>query len=218
MIRTDWLDVSFLEDPAAFRKEYIWMPASRKEKIDRLRFPEDKRLSLGAGMLLRRALFLAGLSEDADRYLEEGKNGKPYLRGLSDVFQFSLSHSGKIAMIVSAYDAAGNAPFVGCDVEEMKTPELAVAERFFSEEEQKEIFQKEDPEEQKEAFYRFWTLKEAFLKAEGSGLLRPLSSFTVRTSEEGWITVEPAIEGRNVRLFSGDLPGYKAALCVLERI
>ena len=67
---------------------------------------------------------------------------------------------------------------VGCDIEEIARYDLRVAKRFFAPEEY-ECIAAAPPEEQKERFFRYWTLKESFLKVTGRGLDLPMSSFGI---------------------------------------
>ncbi len=50
------LDCAFLADPALFEKYYAPQPAWRKGRIDAIKTAADRRLSLGAGILLQKAL------------------------------------------------------------------------------------------------------------------------------------------------------------------
>jgi 4'-phosphopantetheinyl transferase len=69
---------------------------------------------------------------------------------------------------------------VGIDLERIRS-DLAVAEiaeRFFSRREVA-MLRALPTEEQREAFFRTWTRKEAYLKARGEGLSVPLDQFDV---------------------------------------
>lgn len=99
-------------------------------------------------------------------------NGKPYVPGGPP---FSLSHSGELALIA----ISDNAP-VGVDIEQIKTdrPVERIAQRYLSPYE-REALQSLSGEELVEAFHWCWTAKEAYLKALGVGLRRPLDSFDI---------------------------------------
>ena len=56
------MDVGELEDEACFWRNYSSVSPARRAKIDSFRFMKDKRLSLGAGMLLARGLSDHGLA------------------------------------------------------------------------------------------------------------------------------------------------------------
>ena len=51
-----------------------------------------------------------------------------------------------------------------------------IANRYFAPEESS-IVHAAPPDQARHLFFRFWTLKEAFIKATGEGLIRPLDSF-----------------------------------------
>lgn len=91
---------------------------------------------------------------------------------------FNISHSGNV--ILCAVAAEG---MLGVDVEcSLRDIELAqLSKRFFSEEEALQIESvKEDKVLQREAFFRFWTLKESFVKAIGLGLSYSLQDFALK--------------------------------------
>ena len=162
-------DVSPLERDALFSEYYAKMPQYRREKIDLLKRSGDKTRSLGAWVLLSRALKSVGVDENAEILL--GKNGKPLLKDAQDV-HFNLSHSGDLVMcVVSARE-------VGCDVELVKDGRLGVAQRFFTPGECRFIGLGEDERVKNERFFRLWTLKESFIKANGAGLSIPLNTFS----------------------------------------
>ncbi len=96
------------------------------------------------------------------------KKGKPY--SLDDPgLYFNMSNSGKLAVIVFSRDSE-----VGIDIEQIRPlPDLdEMISRNFTSKEIKFILAK--PKEKINRFFRFWTIKEAYLKAIGEGMrLRP---------------------------------------------
>lgn len=196
-IRMLAMDVTPLRDPSLFQNCYETQPRWRQEKIDLIRRLPDKALSLGAGLLLQKALPGADLTQ-----ICFGENGKPYLPGSQT--QFNLSHAGDWALC-----AVGNAP-LGCDIEQMRSFKMSVARRFFCAEETR-MLEEAEGQAQTDLFFRLWTLKESYLKAVGKGLSKPMNSFCV-TFENGG----PALSGFENEWLLREYPvagGYRCALC-----
>lgn len=105
-------------------------------------------------------------------------HGKPHLSdgGVS----FNMSHSRGVVAI-----AVMRSGMVGIDVQhhDPQVELLAIAERFFAQEEA--AWLKSVPDAQRQAvFYRIWSLKEAYIKAVGLGMALPLSSFAFVASTD----------------------------------
>ena len=88
---------------------------------------------------------------------------------------FNLSHSGGIALCAFSHRRD-----LGVDVERVRADfdVEAIARRFFSAHEQRQLFDLPRAE-RADAFFRCWTRKEAYVKATGDGLSLPLSQFDV---------------------------------------
>ncbi len=157
-----------LADEARFARLEKTLPEARREKLSRLRAEGARRLSLGAGLLLVRALRDEGL-RPAD-YRTDGY-GKPCFPSLPD-FHFSLSHSGEMAMC-----AVSSRP-LGCDIEGPRAVREELAERFFHPLERAALAALPAPARE-EAFFRLWTRKESYMKAVGLGFSLPLDSFAL---------------------------------------
>ncbi len=93
---------------------------------------------------------------------------------------FNLSHTDGFAVCV-----AGRVSQLGVDVENVnrKTSHDELAQRYFAAAEY-DYLRNLPPHLQREAFFRIWTLKEAYIKAEGKGLSIPLASFSFRFSAD----------------------------------
>ncbi|MBR2366812.1 MAG: 4'-phosphopantetheinyl transferase superfamily protein [Oscillospiraceae bacterium] len=139
------------------------LSALRREKIARAGRDADKRLLLGAGLLLDRALHPFGLREQ-DAEITLGAHGKPYLAGRDDLF-FSLSHSGSIAL------CAVSDRELGADVQECRDVREELLRRVCTEAEYAALASCAQ-EEKKKLFLRLWTAKESYLKYLGTGLTR----------------------------------------------
>ena len=72
-------DISALNDPAVFERLLGTVPAYRREKAMRFKFPSGRAQSLGVGLLLRLACRDAGVA-GADENVVLGENGKPAFR------------------------------------------------------------------------------------------------------------------------------------------
>jgi 4'-phosphopantetheinyl transferase len=100
--------------------------------------------------------------------------GKPRVVQAPSV-HFSLSHSGDEALL-----ALSDTLVIGADLERVRSLEhLDLARRNFHPSEVVAIESQPDEREQRLAFFRIWTLKEAVVKALGVGLSMPLDSFAV---------------------------------------
>ena len=162
------------EQDTLYETLYALAMPDRKQRADCFRRREDGLRCLVAGELLRRTvqreLGLANFAVITD------EAGKPRIADQNG-FHFNLSHSGNRVAI-----AWGDSP-VGVDVQQMRADvnREALAKRFFTAEEQQFIF--EEPEGINERFYRIWTGKESYLKYLGTGLTKPIGSFSVLSPE-----------------------------------
>jgi 4'-phosphopantetheinyl transferase len=129
--------------------------------------------------------------------------------------EFNVSHSGAMALL-----AFTRSRVVGVDIEQMRDnfDLSAIAGRFFSEHEQRQLEALASPE-RFNGFFHCWTRKEAYIKAHGAGLSLPLDQFDVSLQpgdENALLATRPdAVEASLWSL--RDVPteaGYVAALCV----
>lgn len=144
-------------------------------------------------------------------------HGKPALAGESDrdAIRFSVSHSHGVALY-----AVTRGREVGIDLERIRF-DLAVAEiaeRFFSRREVA-MLRALPTEVQRQAFFRCWTCKEAYIKARGEGLSLPLDQFDVSlaTGEPAAVLGTQRDPSEASRWSLQELtpaPGYVAALAV----
>lgn len=132
----------------------------RREKALRINDELKRRQSLGAELLLQKAIGWDGISYCI------GENGKPFFPD-SDIC-FSLSHSGVYA-VCAVSDCE-----VGVDIEAPRANSLKLAKRFFTQSESEAISSCDVPDKE---FCRYWVRKEAYIKAIGKGLACPLNSF-----------------------------------------
>jgi 4'-phosphopantetheinyl transferase len=145
--------------------------AEELARADRYQFVSDRDTFTAAHALARRMLSDAtGLPTTTWRYVT-GQFGKPAI-SVGGGLCFNISHTREFVACVIARDE------VGVDVEASdRMTDFDIADRFFAPEEA-QLVKFAPPEERAFRFFRFWTLKEAFIKATGEGLRRPLDSFS----------------------------------------
>lgn len=157
MVMTWVGDVRPLLDGSCYQGYRRQVPAFRREKADRYRFPMGRALSIGVWVLWQRARSKYGLPPDAP---------------------FNLSHSGPYALC-SAEVAPGGQILVGCDVERISDHGDGIAKRFFCPGEYAHIQAQEGRAGQQGLFFRYWVLKESFIKATRQGMAMALDSFSL---------------------------------------
>jgi 4'-phosphopantetheinyl transferase len=147
------------------------------ERANRFAFEIDRQRFIAARGILRSIL---------SRYLNiypshlrfyYNQYGKPFLASEfgSYLLNFNLSHSGRMAL----YAITRNME-IGVDIERVDSDfgYEEIAKRFFSVNEVA-ILRTIPTEKKLEAFYHYWTCKEAYIKAHGKGLSLPLDSFDI---------------------------------------
>lgn len=169
MVRAWIADVTPLYDKVRYEKYYHVLPEFRKKKADALRAVSMKAQSVGVWSLWEKIRSEYSLAE-------------------STVFNFS--HSGTYVMCAAAMD--GKCAQVGCDLEKIGDLKEHIAGRFFCREEYETVMEGGTNEEKAEIFYRYWVLKESFMKATGKGMALPLQTFCIQMGEPPVLIRQPA--------------------------
>ncbi len=180
-----------------------------KVRAERLKIPAKRAEFIHVRSQLREILSNTLEMAAQDIRLTQNQHGKPMLAD-NQAVQFNLAHSGDWAIIAISVDSR-----VGIDIEQAgrNTEPLALIKRFFSRQEQTALLAME-PADQRRAFFDCWARKEAFVKAEGSGIAYGLGLFSVPVGE----LVKPAVircdkQARYWYLHEINVPqGYHAAL------
>jgi 4'-phosphopantetheinyl transferase len=109
----------------------------------------------------------------------KAEHGKPYLADYPDL-AFNLSHTANKCVIVYGYHQE-----LGVDIESNKYRATlpALVEKCFAGEEQ-EYWRQLPESEQIQSFYRFWTKKEAFVKAVGRGIALGLNRCVINPENQ----------------------------------
>ena len=136
-----------------------------------------KVLSAGERLLLETGLREMGISCSAvtpDNMIERGQYGKPFFPSCSHV-HFNFSHSGSLTA------CAFSDREVGLDIQahdQLRVDALRIAKRFFTGPEYHALLGlSSDQAAMNNLFFRFWTIKEAYLKYVGCGLYAEPESF-----------------------------------------
>jgi len=182
-----------------------------RERAARFKFARDRRRYLIAHVALHEILYRylpvvpAGLSFDI------GANGKPSLpQALAPSgVEFNLSHSNDMALLAVCHQRQ-----VGVDIEYVKEPFefQEVAERFFTPKEVAAL-RGLPASLQRQAFFKCWTSKEAFLKAKGTGLSGELDEVEIALSGDGQVRITANVPKWSLAELDS-IDGYEAALVV----
>ncbi len=149
-----------------------YVSEERKNRICRLKNNAYKNRMLISELLIR-SIINEKLKLNNDKIIFcKNQFGKPFLKGYED-FYFNISHSGE--WIICATDSKS----IGIDIEKIRLINyVEVAKNYFTNRECRFIFEASSSERIRN-FYRIWTLKESYVKAEGGGLSIPLNSFSI---------------------------------------
>lgn len=165
----------FNESQAALCKPLL--SADERERNARYRFAKDRHRDVLARSLLRTVLGEYLQLDPKSLAFEKGEHGKPELindqenTAINDL-QFNLSHAGEWVVLAVAKQR------VGIDIEftPRQNDVMAIATRYFFGDEIGELHRFPEAE-QRQRFFDYWTLKEAYMKARGEGISLGLDNF-----------------------------------------
>lgn len=174
----------------------------------RFKFAKDQLRYVIAHAALRDILAGYANADPASLQFNDGPKGKPKLAPPFDAsgIEFNLSHSHERALV-----AVNQGHEVGVDIEFAKADFefLDVASHFFTKSEVTAL-RALPAALQRQAFYKCWTSKEAFLKAKGTGLSGELDEVEILLVGER-VQIKASVAGWSLAQLD-PCDGYEAAL------
>src|SRR3990167_2232998 len=155
-------------------KLYQLLTPEEQTRANKFKFDKDRQQCIIARAYLRIILSHYVAIPATKFRFTAAQQGKLYLENFPDL-QFNVTHSNNIILYAVTYQES-----IGIDVEdETRVVEYYdLAKRFFAAHEAKAL-QTLTEDVLRQAFYKIWTKKEAFIKAVGEGLSFPLQDFEV---------------------------------------
>lgn len=174
------------------------LPVAEQAEVERFRCQKSRQLTLIGRALARHALSHHEGGDPADWKFSRSPFGKPFTTGeRRGAVAFNVAHTeGLVVCAVGPVDAIG----VDAEYVDRRNALDAIAQRFFAPSEAAALSAL-PAAERKQEFFRFWTLKEAFIKAHGSGLALPLDRFAFELGAAGppRIHFDPRLPGDPAR-------------------
>jgi 4'-phosphopantetheinyl transferase len=173
-----WTTSLWLEDDAVTHMHAV-LSADERSKARRYWYTDDRRRFVVARAFLRRLLSIYLQTDVSLLHLDYTSHGKPMLTHCLGM-RFNLSHAEDTAIAAVALDRE-----VGIDIEatNREVDVTGVARQMFSPTECQALASL-SPAARRDAFFRIWTRKEAYIKARGAGLSYPTRSFSVSLHPE----------------------------------
>ncbi len=195
-----------------------WLSEDERDRAKRYRQPRDCQQFVTVRGFLRQRLgdYLA-LAPESLRF-RYGKHGKPEIDPALQPDRslwFNTSHSGGMALLAFSWDGA-----IGVDLEAPRSMSdhhvLKLAQRFFLAPEV-DALERVNGAERSALFLRYWTCKEAYLKATGVGLSQLQQAPILWQSDD---QPQPIVDQAGQRGTIQTVPlrcGYAAAIAAIGR-
>jgi 4'-phosphopantetheinyl transferase len=152
-----------------------WLNQEERIRADRFRQSTSRNQHVVGRGMARRLLGRDRIDPKAICFAA-AKYGKPYVTEPAEAqLPFNVAHTDGLVMC-----GIGNRidDLVGIDVEKLdRRTDPGLANRYFSAPEIRFLENYQSDADRRNAFLRIWTLKEAFIKAIGTGLQTPLADF-----------------------------------------
>ena len=196
-----WVPVPDVNVSSLYSHYHRVLSAAEHQRFLSQRLPKGQLQFLITRIVLR---YLFSLyhpeTQPAQWIFEKSETGRPQVDLSQSSLQFNLTHTGNLLLI--AVTGSG-APGVDAEVLGRKADVARIAQRYFSSAEAVQILDSA-PELRNELFLRFWTLKEAAVKATGLGLARSITrfSFTSPMTKNFKHTDDWYMQGHEVMKFS----------------
>lgn len=174
-----YIDPNTVKDARLIERMMSWLDKTEIARLARFVYEEHRHAFLVSHALTRKMLANSLDCSPQDIRFELTGRNKPVLAApfSANSLHFNLSHTQGLAVVALA------AKPLGIDTEWLgrKTvgPELAL--RYFTEMEQADILRQPESQQQ-HRFLTYWTLKEAFLKAQSWGIVDSLNGFEFELS------------------------------------
>lgn len=177
-----------IHDEALLSQYRAMMSDAERQTELRFRFAEDQRRYVVTRALLRTVLSRYAALDPAQWSFGLNAYGKPEIANpyrTGQAISFNLSHTDGLIVLGIASGTA-----LGIDTENVRSQRAPVdiADSFFAADEVAALRQLAG-EEQSQRFFSYWTLKEAYVKAQGMGLSIPLDKFSFHFSDDHGINI-----------------------------
>ncbi len=181
-----WTTQPHLIDESMLDRYLAILPAEEQVEVARFQCRKSRQLTLIGRALARHALSRHEGGDPADWRFARGPFGKPFTIGnRQGTIAFNVAHTeGLVVCATGMVDAIG----VDAEYVERRNALDDIAKRFFAASEVAALLALPPPQ-RKQEFFRYWTLKEAFIKAHGAGLALPLEQFAFDLSASGPPTI-----------------------------
>lgn len=150
------------------------LSTEEKQRADRFFNAIDRTRWIVARGRVRRLLAETLRVPPGSIAFSQEREGRPVLSGYGTSAPcFSIAHSQDVGMLALSSNIQ-----LGADIEAVRPVTDEEMDWALTEAERDQLG-RFDPPAKLEAFFRFWTLKEAFMKATGRGALLPLDDFDI---------------------------------------
>jgi 4'-phosphopantetheinyl transferase len=177
-----YVETNLADDPGVLSKFDRLLSQAEEVQRGRFVFDVDRRLYWISHVLVRTVLARYLGCEPGELEFRPNRYGRPEVvrPAAWPRLRFNLSHTRGLACCGVTWSRD-----LGVDVEDAARREVGpeVAEHFFSRTEVADL-RGQPLDQQQQQFFRYWTLKEAYIKARGMGLSLPLDCFSFLLAQE----------------------------------
>ena len=203
-----------LADEKLYEKAYSLVPEYRKVKADKMKMRENKMQTVTAGLLLNYAVGKWSIKTGeknykADEILYETVDTISVIEANNQYFDYEIAYNlqGKPYFLSNCeifFNISHSSNYVACVIGDRPVGRQNLAKRFFDISEAEWIKECDSDER----FFRIWTLKEAYGKATGQGVLDILGKIVYRL-EKGKMSAYAYGIPQNFTIVEKEVDGFR---------